>query len=589
MKQELPTTLLRFTCYFLKRHWLKFLTLQILWFGWSFEQTIVPMLFGNVIDQITEFAGDKSQAWQVLKHPILLALIVWVILGISFRIAAFILAKALPALEADIRMKMFYYVQHHSANYFSTNYAGTIANKVIDMIEGLSMIVDLTIQLFIPALFAIFIAIIIFFNLNPIFAILMIIWIITHLAVCAFFAKRCAVLSHVHAESRSMLSGKLVDSLTNYLTVKLFANYKFERKCFQDYQNDELGKNIKQFNYIAWLGLVLLALMILIPGVLINGYAYYNWSHNLISVGEVVLIFNATWNVMSMVWCMGIEMPDLFKKFGVCSQALSIIRDPHDLDDQPDATPLEVTHGKIVFKEVSFSYHNKNPIFINTSLTIEPGQKIGLVGHSGGGKSTMLSLILRLFDIGSGLITIDNQDVKMVTQNSLRSAISMIPQQPILFHRSILENIRYGNTTASDAQVFAAADAAFAHDFINELPDGYQTIVGERGVKLSGGQRQRIAIARAILKNAPILFLDEATAALDSITEATIQQSFHRLMSNKTTIVIAHRLSTLLHMDRILVFNKGKIVADGSHGELLTTDSLYKSLWSAQVGGFLPK
>ncbi|PCI38209.1 MAG: hypothetical protein COB50_02650 [Thiotrichales bacterium] len=457
------------------------------------------------------------------------------------------------------------------------------------MVDGASMIVDLVIQLFIPAFVAIIISIIIFGNINIIFAVLMLIWISIHLITCAYFAKRCAKSSHIHAESRSTLSGRLVDSLTNYFTVKIFANHKHERRNLQHYQNDELNKHKIQFKQIAWLGVALLILMIIIPGILINGYAYYNWRHNLISVGEVVLVFNATWNVMSMVWCMGIEMPDLFKKIGVCHQALSILQDPHDLDDCSDAKTIVINAGAINFKNVSFNYKNHQNLFNNFSLTIPAGEKVGLVGHSGGGKSTCLNLLLRMFDINSGTITIDLQNIKTVTQDSLRNAITTIPQQPILFHRSILENIRYGSLDASDNEVFTAAAAAFAHDFITKLPLGYNTLVGEHGIKLSGGQRQRIAIARAILKNTHILLLDEATAALDSITETTIQASMQALMANKTTIVIAHRLATLLHMDRIVVFEYGKIIQDGSHDELIQQAGRYQTMWNAQIAGFLPR
>ncbi|PCH55712.1 MAG: hypothetical protein COC15_04070, partial [Legionellales bacterium] len=280
MLKPLPTSLFKFILYFLKCHWLSFLTLQLLWFGWSLEQTVVPVLFSNVIDTIADFSGPKSLAWQSLQHPILLALGIWVILGISFRIAAFVIAHALPNLEANIRMRMFHYVQHHSAHYFATNYAGAIANKVTDMVDGVSMIVDLIIQLFIPAFVAIIISIIIFGNINIIFAILMLAWITIHLITCAYFAKRCAKLSHIHAESRSTLSGRLVDSLTNYFTIKIFSNHKHERNNLQSYQDDELKKHKIQFTQIAWLGVALLILMIIIPGILINGYAYYNWRHN---------------------------------------------------------------------------------------------------------------------------------------------------------------------------------------------------------------------------------------------------------------------------------------------------------------------
>jgi ATP-binding cassette subfamily B protein len=241
----------------------------------------------------------------------------------------------------------------------------------------------------------------------------------------------------------------------------------------------------------------------------------------------------------------------------------------------------------IEFDQVCFNYQSSNALFVNQSIKIESGQKVGLVGFSGGGKTTFVNLILRLYDINSGRILIDGCDISKVTQDSLRSHIGMIPQDPSLFHRTLMDNIRYGDINATDEDAINAAKRAHAHDFIEKLPNGYDSLVGERGIKLSGGQRQRIAIARAMLKNAPILILDEATSALDSVTEHLIQASLWELMCSKTSLVIAHRLSTLLHMDRILVFDKGCIIEDGKHSELIAQNGVYKNLWDAQVGGFL--
>jgi ATP-binding cassette subfamily B protein len=255
--------------------------------------------------------------------------------------------------------------------------------------------------------------------------------------------------------------------------------------------------------------------------------------------------------------------------------------------DKPNAVPLQCAQGQITFRDVKFHYKGTKPLFSDKSVTIESGQKVGLVGYSGGGKSTFVNLILRLYDVTEGSILIDGQDVRDVTQDSLHQTIAMIPQDPSLFHRSLMDNIRYGRVDATDKEVITASKKAYAHEFISKLPLGYESLVGERGVKLSGGQRQRIAIARAILKNAPILILDEATSQLDSVTEGLIQESLWGLMQSKTTIVIAHRLSTLLHMDRILVFDQGKIVEDGSHTQLLAKSGSYKTLWDTQIGGFL--
>jgi ATP-binding cassette subfamily B protein len=292
-------------------------------------------------------------------------------------------------------------------------------------------------------------------------------------------------------------------------------------------------------------------------------------------------------HIIENFWNIAKDMRDFWEKMGNIIQGLAIIQAPIDIKDSPDATELVITKGEIVFDNVLFQYHDAESLFEHQSVVIKSGQKVGLVGYSGSGKSTFVNLILRLFDVTQGRILIDDQDIRDVTQDSLHEAITMIPQDPSLFHRSLVENIAYGKKDATHKEIIAAAKRAHAHEFIVTLAQGYDTQVGERGIRLSGGQRQRISIARAILKNSPILILDEATSQLDSVTESKIQDSLWDLMQGKTTLVIAHRLSTLLHMDRILVFKQGSIVEDGSHEELLAKDGLYKKLWEAQIGGFL--
>jgi ATP-binding cassette subfamily B protein len=313
----------------------------------------------------------------------------------------------------------------------------------------------------------------------------------------------------------------------------------------------------------------------------------YGRHHGFVTIGDFALILTLSSAIASSIFNIGEAILQFSKGAGYCRQALDIIVEPHEIVDKPEATELKVTQGKVVFENVHFQYQGTEPLFENKTVIIEPGQKVGLVGHSGSGKSTFVNLILRLFDVNQGRVLIDNQEIKEVTQESLRRNIGMIPQDPSLFHRTLMENIQYGRFDATKEEAIEAAKQAHAHEFIIDLPNGYDSLVGERGVKLSGGQRQRVAIARAFLKNAPILILDEATSQLDSVTEQYIQQSLWQLMQNKTTIVVAHRLSTLLHMDRILVFSQGEIVEDGTHSELLAKGGLYAALWKAQVGGFL--
>jgi ATP-binding cassette subfamily B protein len=312
------------------------------------------------------------------------------------------------------------------------------------------------------------------------------------------------------------------------------------------------------------------------------------YGSRLISVGDFVLILGLGMEVAHITWYTMSQVDEFNQAVGKCKQSLGSLIVPHDIKDKKDASNILITKGQITFSDVKFHYKGTEPLFQNKSITIEPGQKVGLVGYSGGGKSTFVNLILRLFDVTDGHIFIDDQDLREVTQDSLRQHIGMIPQDPSLFHRTLMENIRYGRIEATDEEVIEAAKKAHAHEFISKLPQGYESPVGERGIKLSGGQRQRIAIARAILKNAPILILDEATSALDSVTEKYIQEALHTLMIGRTTIVIAHRLSTLAEMDRILVFDNGQIIEDGNHQDLMNLKGHYALMWQMQAGGFLP-
>jgi len=586
--QPLPKTLAKFFTYFVRKQWPWFLLVQICWFAWSIDQTFFPVLFGKIIDAFNLFTADRGDAWAQLKWPFIGVATLWLGVEISFRVGGFTMARQFPTLEANIRLHMFHYVQQHSSHYFANQFAGSLSNKINDMAQSASRILGLIFTLFIPAGLALILATTIFYHVQPLFAVLIGGWSFVHISLCLFFAQKCARLSHLHSESRSILTGRIVDSLTNYLNCKLFARRRHEMQYITRFQQDEKIKNQQQLRYIEFIRLLLSILGTLGPGIGIFGYAYYSWLHYTISVGEVVLIFNGTWNIMFMVWITGIEIPNFFREWGICRQALTLIQAKHEITDKNSDNLLQVKQGRIVFDHVDFHYKDSPAIFERQNLTIPVGQKVGLVGYSGSGKSTFVNLILRLYDIQAGKILIDEQDISEVTQESLRESIAMIPQEPSLYHRSLMENIRYGYLSASDEQVFAAAKKSHAHEFIQQLPQQYETLVGERGVKLSGGQRQRIAIARAMLKNAPILILDEATSALDSVTESVIQESLSQLMAQRTAIVIAHRLSTLLHMDRILVFDQGKLVEDGTHEQLLTQEGHYKILWQAQVGGFIP-
>lgn len=584
----LPKTLPAFFWHFIKKDWKQFLTIQLFCLSWAVDHTLWPVVLMITVDTLTNFQGDRVEVWSALTTPIILSLSLWIGVELCYRLAGFMLARIVPQKEAEVRMSMYDYVQRHSYLYFSKKLAGGIANKISDMTLGFTKVMQLILNLFIPVTLALAIALTLFFKMQPLFALLLFLWLVVHIGISLSFARKCDVFANAHAESRSVMAGKIVDSLTNSMNVRLFARQEFERSYLSAFQKEEQSKHICSLSYLEKMKTALGIVAIVGVGLGICSFMIYMWQQEKITTGEVVFIFNTTWNITMMVWLAGLELPNLFQEMGICRQALCIIQDEHDIVDAADAKPLKVTRGEIVFENVTFNYNPNQNIFEDKNIVIAAGSKVGLVGFSGSGKSTFVNLILRYFDVEGGRILIDGQDIAEVTQNSLREQIALIPQDTSLFHRTLMENIRYGRLEATDNEVIDAAKKANSHEFIEKMPNRYQTVAGERGMTLSGGQRQRIAIARAILKNAPIFILDEATSALDSVTEKKIQDGLEVLMDGRTCIVIAHRLSTLCDMDRILVFKEGKIVEDGTHAELLAAEGHYALMWNMQAGGFLP-
>ncbi len=461
--------------------------------------------------------------------------------------------------------------------------SGSIVAKISDAFNLIPTIIFTANYQFVHCALTALIALVLLANVHVLFAVGLLLWMITFFVIVYVGFKKATPLTAAYAESKSKVFGHLSDYLTNMLNVKLFSTSSFEMKRFQNASKDYVKQSHAQGHFLMKFYVLQGAVFsVYTIGFLL--FLVHLHNRNVISPGDFALVFMVNFRIVELSH----QLRDFITNWGSVDQALTLLKDAPEIQDAPNAGALVVTHGQIVFDHVKFNYEGAEPLFDNTAVTIEPGQKVGLVGYSGGGKTTFVNLILRLYDVTNGRVLIDGHDIKQVTQDSLRANIGMIPQDPSLFHRSLMENIRYGKIDASDEEVIEASKRAHAHEFIEKLSNGYESLVGERGVKLSGGQRQRIAIARAILKNAPILILDEATSQLDSVTENFIQKSLKELMAGKTTIVIAHRLSTLLHMDRILVFDAGEIVADGTHGELLAKNSLYKTLWDAQVSGFLP-
>jgi ATP-binding cassette subfamily B protein len=571
----------------LTRYKLLIFMLAIVGLIWAITNTLMPYMLKIIIDKAVGFDGSRSTFLGVIQPYILLYLLVWVILCLDMRLLDWIKLKLFPSMRKDVMSGNFSYLNQHSYHYFQNNFSGSLINKIVDLQGGVVDILTIIDDCYAQIL-GLIIAAITLLVVHPLFALLLLCWVTSFLSITFCFLKPIKNLSRLFAEARSSLVGKMVDSISNIINVRLFAKNQYENKYINQSIADTVQKDRNMLSEIIKMRLLLdLSLIIFLAiNLFLLGRMY---SQHLVTVGDFSFIISLSMGIFFNLFFLTAQFVNFSEQVGKCNQALSILNAAHEIVDQKNARPLKITEGKIEFKDVSFHYKEGAKLFHNKSIVIYPGEKIGLVGFSGSGKSTFVNLILRLFEVEQGEITIDNQNINQVTQASLREHIALIPQDISLFHRSLMDNIRYGRAEATDAEVIEASKKAHCDEYISKLDDGYQSMVGERGIKLSGGQRQRIAIARAILKNARILILDEATSALDSVTEKYIQDALHNLMQGKTTIVIAHRLSTLSEMDRILVFDNGVIIEDGTHDQLMKLNAHYAKLWHMQAGGFLPE
>lgn len=552
----------------------------------AIEFSLSPYLLKLIIDGVVSTSDQANLIISTLLWPVIGYVTLAMVLNLNWRLVDFTTLKMVPDLKVNILVSMFEYLSKHSYRYFSEQFAGNLSKKIFDLSLGVEALIQIPVTQFLPVGFSVISSAVVLYLVHPFFAVIILVWTLVFISLSFKMSKKSEQHAYALSDADNILSGKMVDSITNIMSGKLFSNLRHEKKIILASSNTYAEKDrILQWSMLRTF-FVQGTLVAILSALMLATLIYGRLSH-WVSAGDFALIMTVSGYIVVSIWNMGQNWIRFSKEVGTCRQALNIIIDPHEVQDEPGATPLKVTQGRLEFDKVEFQYKGNQALFQNLSIAIEPGQKVGLVGHSGSGKSTFVNLILRLFDINKGKILIDGQDISSVTQDSLRAAIALIPQEAALFHRNLMDNIRYGQIDATDEEVIEAAKRAHAHEFIIALKEGYHTLAGERGVKLSGGQRQRLAIARAFLKNAPILILDEATSQLDSVTENYIQASLWALMQNKTTLVIAHRLSTLLHMDRILVFDKGVIVEEGTHQALLAKQGLYAELWRAQVGGFL--
>jgi len=548
-------------------------------------------LHGLINSYLTKIVIDTLNSPDLLMKrvlfPALFIVMNFEIHNICWRVIDYINLKKSPEIKNEMIHHVFNHVHGQSERFFQDTLSGSIANNIMILSENMERIAsNLSIRLIRGGVQLIG-ALIVMYFIHPVFSAALFLWVLCFVSISLVFSKKISAFSDDFAKSQSHVSGTIVDSVSNFSNVKLFARKTFESSFLErTLKRMKETFRIKEWFLIKFYFFQGFSITCLI-GVIVYFLLQLKMSGQ-VTIGDFAFILGASLYVTENVWGATEQIDQLNEALGKCRQCLKALFTPIEIKDKEDVKSINIKEGRILFDQVFFHYDPKAPLFKNKSVEIFPGQKVGLVGYSGSGKSTFVNLLLRLYDVTEGRILIDGQDIRDVNQHTLRSSIGIIPQSPSLFHRSLMENIRYGQVTATDEEVIEAAKRANVHEFVSSLPMGYDSLIGERGIKLSGGQRQRVAIARVVLKNAPILILDEATSQLDSITENTIKQSLREMMIGKTTIVIAHRLSTLLNMDRILVFDQGKIIEDGTHQDLLDLHGHYKALWDAQVGEFLP-
>ena len=580
---DLPQKLVPFIWHFVKDHKKIIFLYTILAISAGFWGPFNSFLIKQLVNTLTHSNGDITP---LIPSGCLIVINFLIFDNVTWRSLALIRRHFIPIIMYNVDTSLMAHLLNQSHQFFSERLSGTISKQMFHLIDGIEKILSSSCLHLLRAASLLSMAFVFSYQVNHVFCIILLLWSLFFFGLSLRMSKKFTTLSQHQAEKESILGGQIIDSITNAFSVSLFARKDFEctrlapaHLAYQEAYRSKERYAILMHTIQGGLIAVMMAWSIY--------FLIYFYDKGMVGIGDFALILGLSMEIVHMMWATMDQVDELKKVVGRCRQSLENLLQSPDIQDRPNAKRLSAHKGHITFNNVTFHYKESLPLFTNLSITIKAGEKVGLVGYSGGGKSTFVNLILRLFDVTDGAILIDGQNIRDVTQNSLRENIAMIPQDPSLFHRSLRENIRYGRIDATDAEVVEAAKAAHAHEFIEKLPQGYEALVGERGVKLSGGQRQRIAIARAILKNAPILILDKATSQLDSMTENLIQESLWNLMQNKTTLVIAHRLSTLLQMDRILVFDKGIIVQDGTHTDLLKKGGLYKRLWDAQVGEFL--
>lgn len=542
----------------------------------------VPITQYAIKITLDRLAANAEFVLSDLTLPILLFIFGQVIAEGSWAISNVVSYKSMVFVKANITNRVYSYILDHSYKFFQDNYAGSISNK-INNIQYVSNKLFENIKFNIINRFTILIStIFLFCTVSKIFVFSILIFYVLFFSIVYRLSRKLHLLSEDYTHHSQKASGLIADSISNIFSVFIFSNKKKERKFIQTSLQEKVHSEQCMLKYEfclqLFIGITYLSISIGVLFLLVHLK-----QQGQITIGDFSLVLGALFHTLEVSYSLVTNITSFVKDWGELKESFNVLNTEHEARDKIGAKDLTIINPSIEFKNVSFGYINGPQVFADFSLKINPGEKIGLVGHSGAGKSTLISLLLRYFPINSGNILISMQDIDDVTEDSLRKNISVVPQEAILFHRSLRENIGYGKLNATEEEILAASKKAHIYDFIQTLPNGFDTVVGERGTKISGGQRQRIAIARAFLKNSPVLILDEATSNLDSQSEREIQKSLDSLVENKTVIAIAHRLSTLKNMDRIIFLEKGKIIEEGTHNQLIkNTHGAYKKLWDLQ-------
>lgn len=589
--QQPPKTLFGFCRYYTRGFEKPLLLMSILSACVAIAEVTLVRYMGEIVDILSTQSRDNFWAEQGDRLAIMAGLVLVVMPILAIVHSMLLHQSILGNYPMSIRWLVHRYLLKQSVGFFQRDFAGRVATKVMQSANAVRETVMKLVDLSVYILVYLISMLIMIAQADAILVIPIAIWLAIYVVIQCHFVPRLKTISTDQANAQSNMTGRIVDTYTNITTVKLFSHAKRETEYAES--------GMKQFLHTVYRQMR--TLTALLYSVDISNYlllfsmaalSIHLWLQEAVTVGIIAIGISISLRLQGMSkWIMW-EVRALFESVGTVIDSINTISNEIEIQDKASAPALDVTSGAISFNKVDFSYNANQPVFTQLNLNIKPGEKVGIVGRSGAGKSTLVNLLLRFYDIQNGDIRIDGQAIDKVTQESLRHHIGMITQDTSLLHRSIRDNLLYGQPDATEEQIIAATKQAHAHEFICSLQDengrqGYDVQVGERGVKLSGGQRQRIAIARVLLKNAPILVMDEATSALDSEVESAIQDNLDKLMQDKTVIAIAHRLSTIAAMDRLIVMDQGEIVEQGSHQELLAQNGIYAQLWAHQTGGFI--